>query len=84
LLWLKDRHPVVEEVRGVGLMLGMKLSQKGAPVVEACMDKGLLINCTQENVLRFVPPLVITAEEVDRLVVCLDDIFAGTGTTETC
>ncbi|MCF8024253.1 MAG: acetylornithine transaminase [Desulfobacteraceae bacterium] len=84
LEWLKDRHPVVEEVRGVGLMLGMKLSQKGAPVVEACMDKGLLINCTQENVLRFVPPLVITAEEVDRLVACLDDIFAGTGTTETC
>ncbi|MBA2880784.1 acetylornithine aminotransferase [Desulfosalsimonas propionicica] len=84
LEWLKDRYPVVEEVRGVGLMLGMKLSQKGAPVVEACMDKGLLINCTQENVLRFVPPLVITAEEVDRLVVCLDDIFAGTGTTETC
>jgi acetylornithine aminotransferase len=84
LLWLKDRHPVVEEVRGVGLMLGMKLSQKGAPVVEACMEKGLLINCTQENVLRFVPPLVIPAEEVDRLVTCLDDIFAGTGTTETC
>mgnify|MGYP006287012977 CR=1 FL=1 len=84
LEWLKDQHPVVEEVRGVGLMLGMKLSQKGAPVVEACMDKGLLINCTQENVLRFVPPLVITAEEVDRLVACLDDIFAGTGTTETC
>jgi len=84
LLWLKERHPVVEEVRGVGLMLGMKLSQKGAPVVEACMEKGLLINCTQENVLRFVPPLVITAEEVDRLVACLDDIFAGTGTTETC
>lgn len=84
LLWLKERHPVVEEVRGVGLMLGMKLSQKGAPVVEACMEKGLLINCTQENVLRFVPPLVITAEEVDRLVVCLDEIFAGTSTTETC
>lgn len=84
LEWLKDRHPVVEEVRGAGLMLGMKLSQKGAPIVDACMEKGLLINCTQENVLRFVPPLVITAEEVDRLVACLDDIFAGTATTETC
>ncbi|MCF8035731.1 MAG: acetylornithine transaminase [Desulfobacteraceae bacterium] len=84
LLWLKDRYQEIEEVRGIGLMLGMKLSEKGAPVVEACMKKGFLINCTQENVLRFVPPLIITREEVDSLIQCLDEIFAERGESRTC
>lgn len=75
LLGLKDRHPVIEEVRGKGLMLGMKLSQKGAPIVDSCMECGFLINCTQENVLRFVPPLLISKEEIDSLIQCLDNIF---------
>lgn len=79
LLGLKQRHPVIEEVRGLGLMLGLKLSGKGAPIVEACMEKGFLINCTQEDVLRFVPPLLISREEIDSLVRCLDEIFAGRG-----
>ncbi|MBS3731976.1 MAG: acetylornithine transaminase [Desulfobacterales bacterium] len=84
LLWLKDRYQEIEEVRGIGVMLGMKLSEKGAPIVEACMKKGFLINCTQENVLRFVPPLIITREEVDGLIQCLDEIFAERGESRTC
>ncbi|MCF8111844.1 MAG: acetylornithine transaminase [Desulfobacteraceae bacterium] len=75
LLELKEKHPVIEEVRGIGLMLGMKLSKNGAPVVDACMERGFLINCTQENVLRFVPPLVISAEEIDNLIQCLDTVL---------
>ncbi|MFW6011717.1 MAG: acetylornithine transaminase [Desulfosalsimonas sp.] len=75
LLELKERHPVIEEVRGIGLMLGMKLSKNGAPVVDACMERGFLINCTQENVLRFVPPLVISIEEIDSLIQCLDTVL---------
>ncbi len=77
LTWLKDRHRVIEEVRGIGLMLGIKLSEKGAPIVDQCMEKGFLINCIQEYVLRFVPPLVISREEIDRLIECLDEVFAG-------
>lgn len=77
LLQLKDRHTVIEDVRGIGLMLGMKLSQKGAPIVDACMENGFLTNCTQENVLRFVPPLLISTEEIDSLVQCLDTIFSN-------
>lgn len=77
LTWLKDRHRVIEEVRGIGLMLGIKLSEKGAPIVDQCMEKGFLINCIQEYVLRFVPPLVISREEIDRLIQCLDEVFAG-------
>lgn len=79
LMELKQKYSVIEEVRGLGLMLGMKLSEKGAPFVHACMEKGFLINCTQEYVLRFVPPLVISREEIDSLIRCLDEIFAGRG-----
>jgi len=76
LLQLKDKHDVVQDVRGKGLLLGMKLSVAGAPIVRACMQKGYLINCIQDNVLRFVPPLIISKSQIDELIDCLDDIFA--------
>ncbi len=57
----------VTDVRGLGLLQGMELSVEGAPVVHECLRRGLLINCTMERVLRFVPPLIITQAEVDRL-----------------
>jgi predicted acetylornithine/succinylornithine family transaminase len=56
----------VREVRGLGLMLGAVLDRPGGPVVERCLAAGLLVNCTAERVLRFLPPLVITREEVDE------------------
>ncbi len=75
LLWLKDRHEIIEDVRGLGLLLGMKIRAAGGPVVVACMKKGFLINCIQDNILRFIPPLIIKKEEIDALVTCLDEIF---------
>ncbi len=72
LLWLKNRHESIEDVRGIGLLLGMRLKTKGEPIVKACMEKGFLINCIQENILRFVPPLIIGKDEIDSLVACLD------------
>ncbi len=75
LLWLKDRHSVIEEVRGLGLLLAMVLKTDGETFVAECMKKGFLINCIQGNVLRFVPPLIVTREQVDALIDCLDDIF---------
>lgn len=74
---LKARHSVVEDVRGIGLLLGMKLKVEGAPIVNKCIEKGFLINCVQGNTLRFIPPLVISNEEIDLLVECLDEILAG-------
>jgi len=76
--WLKSRHAVIEEVRGLGLLLGLKLAGDGDPFVLKCLEKGFLINCVQGNVLRFVPPLIITPEEIDALVECLDRIFSET------
>ncbi len=72
LLWLKDRHDLILDVRGMGLLVGMKLGITGAPIVSACMENGYLINCVQEDILRFIPPLVITEKEIDGLVDCLD------------
>ncbi len=76
---LKARHGVVEEVRGMGLLLGLKLAVDGEPFVHGCREAGFLINCVQGNVLRFVPPLIITPEEIDALVACLDRLLARAG-----
>ncbi|MBI1986832.1 MAG: aspartate aminotransferase family protein [Nitrospinae bacterium] len=72
---LKGQYPFVKEVRGKGLMIGMELEVPGGPMVDACRERGFLINCTADRVLRFVPPLVITEREVDRLVAALDETF---------
>jgi acetylornithine aminotransferase len=81
LLELKDRHAIIEDVRGLGLLLGMKLKIDGAPLVKQCMQNGFLINCIQDRILRFIPPLIISKEEIDRLVECLDGILAAAGSS---
>jgi len=75
LSWLKSRHDSIEDVRGMGLLLGMMLNTEGEPVVKSCMEKGFLINCIQGNILRFVPPLIIEEEDIDALVACLDHVL---------
>lgn len=75
LLWLKGRHDDIVDVRGKGLLLGMELTREGVPVVNACMERGFLINCIQDKILRFAPPLIITSQEIDALVACLDEIL---------
>jgi acetylornithine aminotransferase len=81
LLELKDRYAIIEDVRGLGLLLGMKLKINGAPLVKQCMQNGFLINCIQDRILRFIPPLIISKEEIDRLVECLDGILAAAGSS---
>ena len=76
LLELKDRHSIIEDVCGLGLLLGMKLKIDGAPLVKQCMQNGFLINCIQDRILRFIPPLIISQVEIDQLSECLDGIFA--------
>jgi acetylornithine aminotransferase len=61
----QSRFPIVKEVRGLGLMWGLELTREGADVVTACRERGLLINCTQGNVIRLLPPLVVTPQELD-------------------
>ena len=76
-LELSGRFPVIKEVRGLGLMWGLELTQEGAPVVAACRERGLLINCTQGNVIRLLPPLVITPQELDAALAILAGRLQG-------
>lgn len=71
----KERHRVIKEVRGLGLLQGMELDTDGKAVVADCQARGLLINCTGDRVLRFVPPLVITQSEIDRLLHALPQVL---------
>ena len=73
---LRERHDRIKEVRGRGLLLGLKLRGEGAPVVKACLERGFVINCVQGDVLRFAPPLIISTREIDALIECLDAIFS--------
>ena len=73
---LKDKHPFIVEVRGRGLLLGMELAMEGGEIVKTALSRGLLINCTVGNVLRFVPPLIVTKSEIDQMIEILSGIFA--------
>ncbi|MCZ7402619.1 MAG: acetylornithine transaminase [Candidatus Methanoperedens sp.] len=64
----------VREIRGKGLMIGMELSIKCEDIVAKARDSGVLLNCTSESVLRFVPPLTITEKQVDTVVSVLNEI----------
>ncbi len=70
------RHRVVREVRGLGLLRGIDLDMDAKAVVSECLARGILINATGEHVLRFVPPLIITEVEIDRLLDTLAQIFS--------
>ncbi|RJQ56644.1 MAG: acetylornithine transaminase [Nitrospiraceae bacterium] len=73
----KEYSSYIIEVRGLGLMLGMEITQAGDPIVESCAKMGILINCTSGNVLRFTPPLIVTEKEIDHLIDTLEEIFGS-------
>ncbi|OIP90941.1 MAG: aspartate aminotransferase family protein [Syntrophobacterales bacterium CG_4_8_14_3_um_filter_58_8] len=75
---LKEKHPRIREVRGQGLMLAVELTVPGAEFVQKCMEKGLLTNCTNGNVLRFVPPLILTRQDVEKAIGILDGVLEET------
>ena len=66
---------VIADIRGKGLMVGLELTKPGAEYVDKLREKGFLINCTADKVLRFVPPLIITKEDIDKFVKTLDEIL---------
>jgi acetylornithine/succinyldiaminopimelate/putrescine aminotransferase len=72
---LKKRSSIIKEIRGRGLIIGIEISIDGSQIVNACMDRGLLINCTGGNVLRFVPPLTITETDVNAAVAILGEVI---------
>ncbi|HUT54196.1 MAG TPA: acetylornithine transaminase [bacterium] len=65
-------HDAVMEVRGKGMLLALALDRPARPVVDYCLQHGMIINCTAESVLRFAPPLIISRQEIDALIPVLD------------
>ncbi|MFA0846302.1 acetylornithine transaminase [Methanobacterium formicicum] len=75
---LKDlfqEYGMVEDVRGRGMMLGMEMGMPCASMVDEMRQQGVLVNCTAGNVLRFIPPLVITTEQINEVTDSLDEVL---------
>ena len=72
---LATRCPAVASVRAHGLLLGVVLHTQGAAVVDACLARGLVINCTAERVVRLLPPLVIGETEIDAGLAILEEVL---------
>jgi acetylornithine/succinyldiaminopimelate/putrescine aminotransferase len=74
---LARKYEFLREVRGRGLMIGLDMSVPGKQMVLDAQAQGLLINCTHDTVLRFLPPYIVTEKEVDAAIKILNGIFAA-------
>ncbi|MDD4908701.1 MAG: aspartate aminotransferase family protein [Candidatus Omnitrophica bacterium] len=75
---MKKKYPaIIKEVRGIGLMVGVELNIPGKQIVEECIKKSLLINCTHDVVLRLMPALTVSKKEVDKALGVLDGVLAS-------
>ncbi len=72
---LKQKHSIIDSVRGVGMMIGIQLTGTGKEIVDKCLENGLRINCTQSTVLRFMPPMIATKDQIDQAVEILDTVL---------
>ncbi|MHC4705536.1 MAG: acetylornithine/succinylornithine family transaminase [Planctomycetota bacterium] len=72
---LKQKHFIIDGVRGVGLMIGVQLTSSGVQIADKCLDNGLRINCTQDTVLRFMPPMIATRSHIDKAVEIFDAVL---------
>jgi acetylornithine/N-succinyldiaminopimelate aminotransferase len=73
---LASRFTFIREIRGEGLMIGVELSVDGAPFVQEALLRGLLINCTHDFTLRFLPPFIVSRAQVRQFLRMLENIFA--------
>jgi acetylornithine/N-succinyldiaminopimelate aminotransferase len=73
---LKQKHSIIDSVRGVGLMIGVQLNSPGTEIVNKCLENGLRINCTQGTVLRFMPPMIATKSQIDQAIEILDGVLS--------
>lgn len=70
---LRSKYPIVKEVRGIGLILGIELAVNGKDIVNYCLNKGLIVNCVHDTVLRFLPSLIITKKDVNYAMKILEE-----------
>ncbi len=72
---LKQKFHCIQEVRGLGLMVGVELTMPGKSIFDACFERGLIINCTHENILRIMPALNVTKKQIDKALSILEDVL---------
>lgn len=70
---LKEKYPAIIERRGLGLMIGLEFNQPVSKIIQACLDNGLIIITAGSNVIRMLPPFIITEEDVDKMINILDN-----------
>ncbi|MEW5758079.1 MAG: aspartate aminotransferase family protein [Candidatus Omnitrophota bacterium] len=75
LINLKEKYSCIIDVRGLGLMYGVELNIDGKILVEKALSLGLLINCTQDKVIRLMPPLNVTKKQIDKAAYILEKVF---------
>jgi acetylornithine/N-succinyldiaminopimelate aminotransferase len=74
---LKQKHLIIDSIRGIGLMIGIQLTSPGKGIVEKCLEKGLRINCTSGTVLRFMPAMIATKDQIDQAIDILDAVLSA-------
>ncbi len=74
---LAEKHSMIKDIRGAGLMIGVEIDGEGSEIVNKCREKGLLINCAGSSVLRFLPPLIVQRADIDAAVDILDQAMGG-------
>ncbi|MCP4614747.1 MAG: aspartate aminotransferase family protein [Planctomycetes bacterium] len=72
---LKQKHSIIDSVRGIGLMIGVQLNGPGKDIVDKCLEMGVRINCTNNTVLRFMPPMIATKDQIDQAIEILDTVL---------
>jgi acetylornithine/N-succinyldiaminopimelate aminotransferase len=70
---LKAKYKIIKEVRGIGLMIGMELAKPGAGIVDRCRERRVLINCTHKNVLRLMPAINVTKDQIERVIKVIEE-----------
>jgi acetylornithine/succinyldiaminopimelate/putrescine aminotransferase len=76
---LRAKCPLITDIRIKGAMIGVELAVEGAPFVERCLRRGLLINCTHGTVLRLLPALTLTDEQLHQGCDLLDEVLTSKG-----
>jgi predicted acetylornithine/succinylornithine family transaminase len=71
-----DKYPMAKEVRGMGLLVGLALDRPAGDVVKRCLDKGLLLTVAGGDAVRFTPPLIVTADEIDQAVAIVEEVLS--------
>jgi len=73
---LKEKHTIIDSVRGIGLMIGVQLTSPGKEIETRCLEKGLRINCTSGTVIRFMPPMIAHRNQIDQSIEIFDEVLS--------